>query len=143
MCDAIDYRRHIDPEYRRWGRKFPRFPGVAECVRLLRSGNVRGAWVDIIVHELTVHAADCLKEMLEAFRSEENERVRLLVLMAIAEARVPAALSFLEDVARDQDPNFITYAVEGLSALGTSEARAALWRARHAHANEGDATTQT
>jgi hypothetical protein len=143
MGDVIDYRRHIDPEHRRWGRKYPRFPGVAECVRLLRAGNVRGAWVDIIVHELTVHAAECLQEMVEVFRSDENERVRVLVLTAIAEARIPPALSFLAEVAREQHPNFLTYAEEGLSAIGTSEARAALWRARHAHSNEGDVTIQS
>jgi hypothetical protein len=132
MGEAIDYRRHIDPEYRRWGRKYPRFPGVAECVRLLRAGNVRGAWVDIIAHELASHAGDCLPELVAVFRSDESEWVRLMVLMAIAGARLPPAVPFLADVARERHPRFAPYAEQGLSAIGTSEARTALWGATHA-----------
>jgi len=129
--EEIDYRRHADPEHRRWGRKYGRFPGVAECVRLLRLGNVHGTWVDIIAHELAVHAGDCLSEMIAAFRSEESEWVRLMVLMAIAEARLPPAIPFLAEVARQRHPRFSPYAERGLSAIGTSEARAALWDATH------------
>ena len=131
MSEAIDYRRHVDPEYRRWGRKHPRFPGVAECVRLLQAGTVRGAWVDIIVHELAVHAPESLAELIETFRSVENERVRLLVLTAIAEARLPTAIPFLAEVAREGHPELAPCAERGLSEIGTGEARAALWEATH------------
>jgi hypothetical protein len=129
---AIDYRRHVDPEYRRWGRKHPRFPGVAECVRLLRSGNVKGAWVDIIHYELTAHAGECLPELIGVFRSDESEWVRLMVLMAIADARLPAAIPFLAEVVRERHALFRPHAERGMSAIGTSEARAALWEATHA-----------
>jgi HEAT repeat protein len=129
---AIDYRRHLDPEYRRWGRKYTLFPGVAECVRLLRAGNVRGAWVDIIALELAAHASECLPELVTVFRTEESEWVRQMVLMAVAQARLPAAIPFLAEVAQERHPRFTTYAEQGLSDIGTSQARAALWRATHA-----------
>ena len=131
MGNKTDYRRHIDPEYRRWGRTYPRFPGVAECIRLLRSGKVRGAWVDIIAHELAAHASESLPELLAVFQSDEGEWVRQMVLMAIAEARLPQAIPFLADVARERHPRFAPHAIAGLSAIGTSEARAALWEATH------------
>jgi hypothetical protein len=89
-----DHRGHIDPDYQRWGRKYGRFPGVAECVRLLRSGNMRGSWIDIIIHELAVHADDCLPELIAAFRNDENEYVRLMVLSAITEACLPTRSRF-------------------------------------------------
>jgi hypothetical protein len=132
VSGAIDYCRHIDPEYRRWGRKYPQFPGVAECVRLLKAGNVRGAWVDIIGHELAAHAADSLPELVAVFRSGESEWVRLQVLMAVAEARLPDAIPFLAEVACERDPRFASYAERGLLAIGTREARAALWEVTHA-----------
>lgn len=131
MGNETDYRRHIDPEYRRWGRKYPRFPGVAECVRLLRSGKVRGAWVNIIAHELAAHAAECLPELIGVFRSDEGEWVRLMVFMAVAEARLPQAIPFLAEVARERHPQYTPYAVRGLSAIDTSESRAALWEVTH------------
>ena len=140
MSEAIDYRRHIDPEYRRWSRKYPRFPGVAECVRLLRQNNVRGAWVNIIAHELAVHAGESLPQLVAVFRSDEGEWVRLMVLMSIAEAKLPGAIPFLAEVARERHPRFAPYAHEGLSTIGTSEARAALWRVTHAESDEGDGT---
>ena len=126
-----DHRRHIDPDYQRWGSKYPRFPGVAECVRLLRLGNARGAWIDIIIHELATNAEDCLPDLIAAFRSDESEGVRLMVLMAITEARLPAAIPFLADVVRERHPQFASYAEQGLTEIGTREARTALWEATH------------
>jgi hypothetical protein len=132
MAKAIDYRHHIDPEYRRWGRKYPRFPGVTECIRLLRTRNIRGAWRDIIHGELTSHARECLAELIESFRSEENEWVRLMVLAAVADARVAEAIPFLAAAVREKHPRFGPCAERGLQAIGTAEARAALWEATHA-----------
>jgi hypothetical protein len=63
----MDRRMDFDPNFRRWRRKYPRFPGVAECVRLLSSRNLRGAWVDIIANELTIHAAESLPELRRRF----------------------------------------------------------------------------
>jgi hypothetical protein len=132
MLKKIDYHRHIDPEYNRWGRKYPKFPGVAECIRLLQARNVRGVWVDIIVYELAAHADECLPELEAAFRSDLDEWVRLMVLMAIEMAQVSDAVPFLTEVLRERHPRFTPYAERGLSAIGTKEARAALWNAAHA-----------
>jgi len=42
-------RDHLDPVYREWGREYRRFPGVAECARLVREGKVTGAKLDILI----------------------------------------------------------------------------------------------
>lgn len=128
--EATDYRRRIDPEYRRWCRKYPQFPGVAECLRLLQAKNVRGAWRDIIAHELTTHASECLSELVAAFWADEGERVKLNVLSAIADARLPAAIPFLAEVAKAPHPSLSRIAVQALTAVGTAEAHAAFWEAR-------------
>jgi hypothetical protein len=127
----IDYSTHTDPEYRRWGKKYPHFPGVAECVRLLRSRKARGAWIDIITLELAAHANECLPELAAAFRSEADEWVRLMVLLSVADARLPVAIEFLTEVAREQHPRFAPCAERGLAEIGNSEARTALWKAEH------------
>lgn len=134
MSNASDYSQHVDPEHRRWGRKYPRFPGVNECVRLLRSGKIRGARVEIVLHVLTEHAQECLPELVAAFCSDESESVRLMVLTAVAEARLPSAIKFLAEVVRQRHPRFGPYAEQGLVAIGTREARTALWEARNSHA---------
>ncbi len=123
MLERPSYRDHIDPEYRRWGRKHPRSPGIAECLRLIRDREARGTWADIIVNELARNAHDGLAELLEAFRSDA--RVRHYVMMAIEIAAVPESVPFLADVLREGDPAFVPYA-EGLRQIGTAEARAAL-----------------
>jgi hypothetical protein len=87
--------------------------------------------VDIIAHELAAHAGECLPELVAAFRSDEREWARLMVLMAVADARLPTAIPFLAEVARERHPRFAPYAEQGLSALGTREAREALWKATH------------
>lgn len=46
------YRDHVNPEYKCWGRRYPRFPGVAEGASLIGAGRARGAWADFIAFEL-------------------------------------------------------------------------------------------
>jgi hypothetical protein len=126
------YREHPDPEHRRWGRKYPKFPGVAECVRLLRSRKARGVWIDIIHYELTKNANLCLNDLVGAFQTETNEWVKLIVLFAICDARLSEAIPFLTEVARESHPEFAAYATKGLRSIGTVDARTALWFATHA-----------
>jgi hypothetical protein len=123
-------RDHPDPESRRWARKYPRFPGVAECARLIRAGQARRAWADIIVHELAAHAAECLPELIAAFREDQDVGVRLYVMMALDIARPPGAVGFLAEVLRAGDPRYTSYAETALAGIGTAEARTALWEAR-------------
>jgi len=129
VAERFNYREHIDPEYRRWGRKYARFPGVAECARLIRAGKARGAWADIIAEELTHHARDSFKELVERFRSDPNDRVRLFVMMALEMAALPEAVPFLAEVLRGSDPRFASYAERGLRAIDTPESRTVLWHA--------------
>lgn len=124
------YRDHIDPEHRRWGLRYPRFPGVGECVRLINDGKARGTWADIIASELAENAADCLPELFEAFRSDATGNVRLYVMMALDIARVPETVPFLSEVLRAGDPRHIPYAERALQGIDTPEARSALWRCR-------------
>lgn len=123
------YRDHVDPEYRRWGRRYPRFPGVAECARLIRAGKARGAWADIIAFELAENAGSCLAELVETFRNEPSGDVRVYVMMALDIARVPASVPFLAEVLREADPRYVPYAERALRGINTSDARTALWNA--------------
>jgi HEAT repeat protein len=120
----------LDPEAERWRRTYPTFPGVAKCVSLLGSRNVRGAWVDIICHELAQHAAETLDDLVGEFHSRKNDaRVRALIMTAIGEAAPPNAVPFLSECLDDPDESVRGAAVYGLKRVGTKEARTALWRA--------------
>jgi hypothetical protein len=129
-------RDHPDPESRRWARTYPRFPGVAECARLIRVGKARGAWADIIVHELAAHAAECLPDLIATFRDDSEGDVRLFVLMALDIARPPAAVGFLAEVLQGGDARYTLYAERALTGIGTTEARTVLWEAHGAQRHE-------
>jgi hypothetical protein len=125
------YRDHIDPEYQRWGRKYPRFPGVEECARLIRAGKARGAWADIIAYELAENASHCLPTLIDTFRSDSSDDVRLYVMMAVEVAKLPESVPFLAEVLHGRDPRFTPYAERALRELNTPEARTVLWNASH------------
>jgi hypothetical protein len=132
MTQSSTYHEHIDPEYRRWGKKYPRFPGVAECARLIRSHKAKGAWADIIAHELAENAASCFPDLIAAFREGSSDDVPMYVMMALDVARLPEAVPFLAEVLREGDDRFAPYAKRALKGIDTREARAALWNAEHA-----------
>lgn len=126
------YRDHIDPEHRRWGRAYPRFPGVEECARLIRDGKARGAWAYIIAHELAENAAQCLPKLIETFRTDPSESVQLYVMMALDIAHLPESVSFLAEVLQEGNPHFISYAERALKSIDTPDARKVLWKALRA-----------
>ena len=126
------YRDHLDPEIQRWGRNYPRFPGVAECTRLIRAGKARGTWADMIVHELSENAADHLPEMIAAFRESNDEDVALYVIMALEIAKLPTSIKFLSEVMRERNSRFVPYAHRALVAIDTRESRKTLFDALHA-----------
>lgn len=132
------YRDHVDPEYQRWGRRYPRFPGVAECASLIRTGKARGAWADIITFELAENAATSLAELIETFRTDPDGKVRLYVMMALDIARMPASVPFLAEVLRQADPRYSPYAERALREIDTHEARTALWKAAHPQAKSAE-----
>lgn len=120
----------IDPEEERWRKKYPHFPGVQKCVELLRSSNVNGTWVDIICSELHNHAAESFSELAAAMDAEENERVRILLLAALAEAGLPEAIPILSENLQSTQESLRYWAEYGLEKVGTKEARAILWNYR-------------
>jgi hypothetical protein len=120
-------RDHVDPEYQRWKRKYPRFPGVAELMRLIRTRKAKGSWADIIVNEMADHAKECMADLLETFRTDESEEVRLYIMMALDIARPPEAVPFLAEVLREGNPRYARYAESALRGINTREARTALW----------------
>lgn len=122
-------RDHPDPAYRRWRRKYPRFPGVAECLRLVKTRKALGTWADFIAAELAENAAAHLLELIAAFRSEPSEDVRLYIMMALDLARPPEAAAFLAEVLREGNPRLVTFATMALQGIDTKEARTALWNA--------------
>jgi hypothetical protein len=120
-----------DPEYLRWRRKYPRFPGVDECARLIRAGKASGAWADIIAGELADNAADSLPALIAAFRDDPSGDVRLYVMMALEIARLQESVPFLAEVLRGGNPEFTPYAERTLQRINTREARAVLWKSSH------------
>ena len=117
--------QHQDPEYQRWRRKYPRFPGVAKCVELLRSTNVRGAWVDIICFELENHASDNAADLIAATRLEveRNSQVGRILLHVLADSKLLEAYDFFAELINSPDETIHPYAISGLKILDTKESR--------------------
>ncbi len=132
MGKRVRYRDHQDPEYQRWGRRYPRFPGVGECARLIRAGNARGTWADIIASELAENAKLCLPDLIDTFRTDLSEDVRMYVMMALEIARLPNSVSFLAEVSHDGNPRLALFAERALRNINTPEARTVLWKSAHA-----------
>ena len=131
MAKFSDYRHHRDPVYQRWRRKYPRFPGIDECARLIDAGKAQRAWADIIVYELAENANNCLLLLIDAFRNDSSDDVRLYVMMALEIAGLQESVPFLVEVLRGVDPRFIPYAARTPHSINTQVACAALWKAGH------------
>jgi len=126
------FRDHIDPEYQRWGRTYPRFPGVAECVRLILARKATGVWADIIVDELAENAAECLDELTNALREDDTGHVAMHVMMALEIAELPASVDFVSHVLREGDRRLVPFARRTLQAINTRESRTALFQGSRA-----------
>ncbi len=131
MSKLSKYLKSVDPQEQRWGRHYPRFPGVAECARLIRERKAKGTWADIISNELAENATVCLNELIETFRTDASDDVRLKVMMALDIARVPASVPFLAEVLHQGNAMFTPYAKRALADIDTAESRALLWKAKH------------
>jgi hypothetical protein len=104
-----------------------RFPGLAKCLRMMRSRNA-------VVREdgfgwLLPRAADFLPELVAEFGRERDHGLRCWLLELIGEARDARALPLLVEQLRSPDESFRFWAVRGLRALNTHEARKALFDA--------------
>jgi hypothetical protein len=81
--------------------------------------------------ELAENATHCLSDLIETFRTESSEDVRLYVMMALETAKLPESVPFLGEVLRGGNPKFTPYAERALRDINTSEARTILWKASH------------
>ncbi len=120
---------HVDG-YDRWRQRYPQFPGVAECVRLLHNHNTRGEYLEALCADLAANAAAAQGALFDAFRSEDDNWVKDVLIGAIVEAQLPVALPLFIEHLRSEDHSLRHWAVHGLAGLGTKEARTALWEAR-------------
>ena len=119
----------MDPEVQRYRRKYPIFPGVQTCVELLQGRNVHGSYLDSVLYDLELHAATYVDELIQAFRAEQDDRVRVLLLAVMAETGLPAFMPlFIENLHADDEVRY--WAVVGLKQIDTKEARRALWEAK-------------
>lgn len=104
-----------------------KFPGFHCCLKMMRHSNP-------VVNEegfglLAPHAAEYVSQLIGSFWDEDNAVIQGWLVELVAAAKLPAALPFL--VERLGDPNGCVrgFAIEGLRALNTKEARTALWKA--------------
>jgi len=118
----------VDPEYQRYRRAHPKFPGIDKCVELLCRPNVQGAYFDGVMGDLEEHAA--AEELVAALSTETDQGVRALLLSVIAESPLEVALPILVEALLDLDESARFWAARALHALGTPVARRVLWEAR-------------
>jgi hypothetical protein len=129
FASASGIEMNEDPDFTRWKRQHPKFPGVAKCVELLGRRNVRGSLVDIICGELEDNAAAHATELIAAFKAETDERVRHILLGIICKTRMPEAFTLFVEHLHSEDESLRYWSEEGLRTLNTPEARKALWEA--------------
>src|SRR5262249_46134722 len=104
------------------------FPGVQECMRLVDTGKAKGEWADIIAGELAANAKECLPELVEVFKTNQEKPAALYVMMALDIARLEESVPFLVEVLHDGNERFRPYAKRALKAINTREARQALYK---------------
>ncbi len=118
-----------DPDYTRWKRKYPKFPGVAKCVEMLGRRNVQGSLLEIVLGDLQDNAAAHAADLIAAFQAQKSERVRLLLLATFCDAKLQEAMPLFVEHLRSDQENLRHWAERGLRDLNTPEARKVLWEA--------------
>ena len=82
------YRDHVDPEYQRWGRRYARFPGVAECAVIGVADDIRGEYPKACV-------------VLEEGASVTEKQVREHCSKNLAAYMVPRAIEFVAELPKN------------------------------------------
>jgi hypothetical protein len=89
----------------------------------------------LVIAEYWMTAAECrsehMEEMIAAFHTETDEWVRTMLFWPIIDARLPQALSFLQENLYSDNPHLRELAIRELKLLDTHESRTALWDARN------------
>src|SRR5689334_14570828 len=105
----------MDPEYQRYKRDYPLFPGLPTCITLLRRSNVKGAYLDAVIADLEAHVPEYRDDLIAAVRTETDARVRALLFAALAEAPTDATIPLFADYLTGADENLRTWAARGLA----------------------------
>jgi hypothetical protein len=121
----------LDPEYRRYRRVYPRFPGVPICLALLRRPNVPGGYWEAVFHDLAQHAPEVVDELIAACHDDANADIRWAILEILGALPAPQALPLFAAYLTAEDESLRKWAARGLAALDTKEARRLLWEARN------------
>lgn len=117
----------LDPDHERYLRKYPRFPGVTETVRLLKLGGTRGGYLDAVLGDLREHAPQVLDDLTLAVGQETDERVRTLLVAELAETGDQRLVGFFVRLLSDGNESVRHWAEQGLQRIDTKEARRALF----------------
>jgi hypothetical protein len=105
--------------------KKSRFLGYDHCLALMRKHDPQLR--EDGFHELLPHAAEHVDELTRDFREETDHGLRCWLLELIGEAKSPRALPLLTLQLGSSDESFRDWAIRGLQALNTPEARQALF----------------
>jgi hypothetical protein len=120
----------IDPEQQHYQRNYPRFPGVAEIVRLLKLGGTTGSYLEAVLWDLHEHAPEVLDDVTNAVTAEVDERIRTLLVAELAETGDHRLVAFFAGLLGDVDESVAYWAEAGLQHIGTKEARTVLFQHR-------------
>ena len=104
-----------------------RFPGLAKCLAMMRNRDPQVQ--EDGFHALRPQAAKYVLELIAEFERESDPGLRRWLLELIGEARDPRAMAVLREELRSEDESLRTWAVIGLKAMGTKDARKALYDA--------------
>jgi hypothetical protein len=126
---------HPDPEYERYRRNYPTFPGVQTCLDLLQRRNVTGGYWDAVYTDLVKHAPQVVLELIQAGRDDANTNVRWVILEILGRVQATEALSLFNDYVTADNESIREWAARGLAALDTKVARRKLWEVRNAIQN--------
>jgi hypothetical protein len=117
--------------YLRYRKKYPKFPGVKVCVELLERPGTRGDYLESVLGDLADHVKVAgTADVVAAFRTATDERIRAMLLEIVAQKPAPDDLSVLVDALTGAEWMLWFWAARGLHRLGTPEAKRALWEAR-------------
>lgn len=120
----------IDPEYQRYKRSYPTFPGVATCVDLLHRNNVKGGYLECVLWDLESNVLEHLDELIAAIYDESNEWVQNVLLSCLAKARSEAATAVFSHFLTHANESIRHSAAVGLHFINSKESRRILWEAR-------------
>jgi HEAT repeat protein len=107
--------------------KKPKFPDFQACLHMMR--NRDAATFEGGFYCLLPHANEYVHQLMAAFRTETDPRMRWPLLELIGYAKSPDALPLLVEVLHGDDQELREWAIMGLRELNTKEARQALWDA--------------